>query len=201
MKSLCCLSLLVVLSGCDKKDSEPRFPELKQTLPEKPSAPVSDAAAPEAGVDAWGHASVLTPTGGWERFEREDDVPYCLFARYEDWSAAQYVKDAKPKTTLKADEELHIGVYAPRCAHPDCTRMVNMQCWADVVGTTITLHSRYNGQHFPANTCTKDCEPDTAACNTPALPAGTYTIVHGEHKKTIRIPGVVKPSCVIPKPR
>jgi hypothetical protein len=200
MKSICWLSLLAFVSGCDKGEPEPQFPPLNEARSEKLAPPAGDSAAPSAPAVS-GDAGARVPADGWLHFERQDDIPYCLFSRYADWGDAQYVKDAKPKTLLKAGEELHIGVYAPRCAHPDCTRRVNMQCWADVVGTTITLHSRYNGEHYPANTCTKDCEPDTAACSTPPLPAGTYTIEYGAHKKSVRIPGVVKPTCVTPPAR
>lgn len=197
MKRICWLSLLALVTSCDRNNAEPQFAPVDESISkktaelEKKDASVEDARSEEA-TDAGPNPEA------WASFSREDDIPFCLLEKYADWGEVQYLKDAKPKANLKADAELHIGVYAPRCAHPDCTKRVNMQCWAEVEGETITLHSRYNGMHNPANTCTKDCEPDTAACNTPPLKAGNYTIQYGAFSKKLRIPSVVKPTCIDP---
>lgn len=152
---------------------------------------VRDAASE---VDA---AAAAAPAPVWTPFARRDDVPICLFARYEDWGAdAQYLRDAKQKVTLKAGAPLYFGAYGPGCADPECVRKVTLQCWADVEGKSITVNTRYSGERQLEHACTDNCQAHTAACETPPLPAGKYTLKHGAQQRTIRVPGVVDPACL-----
>jgi hypothetical protein len=140
-------------------------------------------------------ASASDAASAWSQFSRHDDVPLCLFARHEDWWNAQFLGDVKEKVSLKAGGKLYLGAYAPGCADPDCIRRITLQCWADVEGKTITVHTRFSGEQQAEQLCQNNCQPASAACNTPGLTAGVYTITHGARQRTIRIPGLQQPAC------
>jgi hypothetical protein len=115
---------------------------------------------------------------------------------YTAWDDAQLLQNVKPKISLKAGRELIFATYAPGCASLECLRKVTLQCWVDVAGTALTVNTRFSGEEVVGKTCTKDCEETTASCRTPALHPGTYTLTYGGRQKTIRIPGVVQPTCL-----
>jgi hypothetical protein len=191
--------LLTTASSCSEGGARSPAPIEEQVpTPAAKANPLALRDATPNAADGAASGSVATPadSAGWQAFSREDDVPLCMLATYQDWGEAQFIKDVKPKVSLKAGRELQFAIYAPGCAGRDCTRRVNLQCWADVAGMSITVHARYNGEHNPKNTCTKDCEADTAACNTPALRAGTYAVTYGVHQYSVRIPSVT-PSCLL----
>jgi hypothetical protein len=158
---------------------------------------VRDASRESEPVDSAAGSAAPAEDAGlpWTAFARSDDVPICVFARYADWGKAQFLKDAKAKVSLKPGKELHFGTYVPGCASRECVRKVTLQCWVDVAGTALTMHTRFSGDERVGSTCSEGCEAMTAACNTPALPAGTYTLTHGDRTHTIRIPGVLHPAC------
>jgi len=180
--------LCAIAHGCSS-DSGAREP---------PSAP-SEKAAPVLRSDVNSvtrDAGAADAAAAWTQFSRRDDVPLCLFARYADWGQAQLVGDAKQQVSLKARRPLYFGEYVPGRADPECVRRVTLQCWADVEGTSITVHTRLSGEQQAAHPCANNCKPSTAACETPPLKAGVYTITHGAQQRTIRIPGAVQPACL-----
>jgi hypothetical protein len=185
---------LAAIGGCSQSGSqssagsEPNFgssaPSARKALEDAASAAPAAATKEQDEQDA-----------GWTRFARQNDVPLCLFARYENWYEAKFQADVKDKVSLKAGQELHFGTYAPGCAGRDCLREVTLQCWVDMDGKAITVHTRFSGLQNLANTCSEECQSTTAQCNTPELPAGTYTLTYGDRKQTLRIPGVVRKAC------
>jgi hypothetical protein len=170
------------------------------TPPAAASATIADAAsaveAREPSAEGGSAAELAQAFAVWTPFSRKDEVPFCVFANYDDWVKAEFVEQAKPKVSLKAGNEVHFGVYAPGCAGVDCIRLATLQCWVDLAGTSITLHTRFSGEENKKNTCVKDCQPTTASCNTPALKPGAYTIKYGAREHTLRIPGV-QPACIL----
>lgn len=184
MKALWFVSLCAVAYGCEKERSE--------------RAPASESAAalaaPNGGGEA-GDAGAGDAASAWTPFARSDDVPLCMFARYEDWGDAQFLSNAKQKVALKAGRRLYLGAYVPGCADPECVRRVTLQCWTDVQGKSITVHTRFSGQQQLDHPCANDCKPSSAACETPPLVSGVYTLTHGGQQRTIRIPGVQEPAC------
>jgi hypothetical protein len=165
---------------------------------EPDSAPKAEVLAVrgDGGDDAPADAGTGDAAPAWTQFARRDDVPLCLFTRYEDWGHAQFLGQAKQKVALKAGRPLYFGTYAPGCADPECVRRVTLQCWADVEGKTITVSTRFSGERQLAHPCANNCQPDTAACETPPLKAGTYTLIHGTQQRTLRVPGVADPACL-----
>jgi hypothetical protein len=181
MRPVCLL--LVCAAACSSSE---QFPEREPARSSSALATPADAGA----VDA--RANDAAPA--WTAFSRRDDVPLCMFARHEDWHEAQLLSAVKAKTSLKAGKPFYFGAYAPGCADPECVRLITLQCWADVEGNSITVHTRFSGEQQVAHACEKNCEPASAACPTPPLKAGVYTITHGAQQRTIRIPGV-HPAC------
>lgn len=185
MRPACFVLLCAIVCGCGRDE-----------IAHESAGPTSERlAARSEGSGAAADASAADAGAAWTPFSRQNDVPICLFARYADWGNAQLLADAKQKVSLKAGRPLYFGAYVPGCADPACIRRVTLQCWAEVEGRSITLQTRFSGEQQPEQSCTKDCQPATAACETPKLKAGTYTLTHGAQQRTIRIPGLQEPAC------
>jgi len=159
-----------------------------------PAAPV--AAAPQPPEAATGAAPA---DGQWAHFAVKNEVPLCVFAGYEQYEKTSFLKDVKRTVKTRAHEQLVFGIYAPTCASKECVSRPGMQCWAEVEDHSITVQSRYNGEQRVGATCTKDCESVTAACDTPVLLPGTYTLHYGNTTTTIKVPGTLRPACIHPK--
>ena len=183
------LSVLVLAAtGACTRAPEPRMKaEPSATQAELDSAaPVSDVAAADAVANA----------NAWREFARKDDVPVCLFTTWDDWKAAAYLHQVAPNVTLRANHAMNFGVFAPGCSSAACVRDQTLQCWVDVAHKVITLHTRYSGFEKPGRVCTSDCISAAAQCNTPLLAKGTYEVVHGAEKWTVRVPSVRKDPCL-----
>jgi hypothetical protein len=122
-------------------------------------------------------------------------VPVCLFADSDQWWSAKFLKDVKKSVSLRANRELVLGTYAPGCASKACVSSPTLQCWVDVDANVLTVHTKYSGWQRADSKCATDCESVTAECETAPLAPGTYTLIYGALKKTLRIPSVVRPAC------
>ncbi|MFI5307637.1 MAG: hypothetical protein ACHQ53_09810 [Polyangiales bacterium] len=184
--------LTCVLAGCHSDDLEPEAPAdqsavLTQKSPAEPPngpLPVKEIPPPMTASTRLGFSKVVI----------EDGVPFCVFASSEEQGQVKYLADAK-KQTLAAGSSVVIGAFSPWCVSNACDDMPSIQCHAEREGNTITVHSRYWGEHKDGATCTEDCRPVAAACETPKLERGKYTIRHGDKKFTLRIPSVLGDPC------
>lgn len=158
-------------------------------------APPSAAQPVEPAVDAGAPVAAPAPAD-WTHFSVKNDVPLCVFADYEQYGKASFLKDVKRTVKLKAHAPAVFGLYTVGCASEECLRLPGMQCWAEVEGQSITVESRFNGERRNGVTCTKDCESVTAACDTPNLAPGTYTLRYGDLSTTIKVPGTLRPACL-----
>jgi hypothetical protein len=204
MKSLICSLpwFALLLHACTER-AEPNFRE-RRTEGSSAELASLDAASTVAtsvtSVDASRADAELVNAAstnelGWPAFNRRDDVPVCLFADSDQWWSAKFLKDVKKSVSLRADRELVLGTYAPGCASKECVLEPTLQCWVDVDGKVLTVHTKYSGWRHADRKCSSECESVTAECETAALAAGTYTLVYGARKKTVRIPSVVRPAC------
>jgi hypothetical protein len=202
VRLLLCSLIISWQAGCSSREAEPSFSkpsassaalvsaDAAPSAP-APAAPNSDAANSDAGSDDAGSIDA----DGWRHFARQDDVPVCLFTTWRDWEQTPFISQVKP-ATLRTDHAINFGVFAPGCAAPECERDQTMQCWADVEGSQITLHTRYSGWEKPGATCTTGCATVNAQCNTPLMPKGDYTIVYAGKTWKVRVPSVIKPGCL-----
>jgi hypothetical protein len=153
--------------------------------PPPPAAPV-EPAEPTGPTD---------DTPGWSRLRLEDSVPLCVFADNRERAAARSIELVK-KQTLREDAPVTFGVFGPGCLNKACDDKPLLQCWADREGDTITVHSRYSSLHKDSSTCTKDCVPVGASCDSPALAAGKYTVQYGDKTYKLQIPSLVRKPCL-----
>lgn len=202
------LLFLLAVCACSKTDTSVAPRESPQKL--QPSAkaarlaeavdagqaaPPSAAQAVEAAVDAGAPTAAAEP-GQWTHFSVRNEVPLCVFADYDQYGKAPFLKDVRRTVKLKAHEPVVFGLYITGCASKECILRPGMQCWAEVEGQSITVESRYNGEQNNGVKCTKDCESLTAACDTPNLPPGTYTLHYGGVTTKIKVPGTLRPACL-----
>lgn len=193
-KSCVFLLALNLASGCTSSESQPA-PSAASTTPSAKASPPSalDAAsAPSVAVDA----DAASGASDWPEFVRKDEVPVCLFENWLAWQDTDFIAQVKPNVALRAGHAINFGVFAPGCINTDCQREVMLQCWTEVEGSVITLHSKFSGFEKPGAGCTKDCVPAGAQCNTPLLPKGMYEIVYGSERYKVRLPSVVKSPCL-----
>ncbi len=121
---------------------------------------------------------------GWRAREIVDRGEVCFGERPPDGGFV----DVGP---VLASEPVTVWVQAP-CVSTSCNRNATGSCEVSRTGSTITVHSRFEterafGEGFG---CTTDCGgagPDVS-CTLEALPAGSYTVVHGEHRWTLEVP-------------
>lgn len=157
-----------------------------------PSAPTA-ATAPDAAATT---SQVDPNANGWRQFARSDEVPVCLFSTWRDWEKTEFIETVPKSANLRAGHAINFGVFGTDCAAPECIRDATLQCWADVEGSTITLHTRYSGFEKDGATCTTGCASVSAQCNTPLLTKGEYTIVYAAQRWKVRVPSTVHPSCL-----
>lgn len=200
MRSFLFSCLLVVSVGCSEGEKLATRVQ-KESKVEPLNRDRVDAAMVTAALDA----SVVATSGdasvhelGWTRFKRSDATPLCLFTSYEQWWHTQFLKDVKKSIPLREGRELFFGAYAPGCASLECIREPSIQCWLEVEGQTITVHTLYSGHQRDPTACGEKCESVTAECRTGPLAAGTYTLRYGAMTQTLRVPSVVRPTCIAP---
>jgi hypothetical protein len=174
----------------------------------KPSATASDAATTlqtkppdSSATSAAAHTSAeAAPDGGstWAHFSLKNQVPLCIFADYEQYERAPFLKDVKKTARTRPHVPVVFGVYGLGCASLRCVQAPTLQCWAEVEGQDIKVQTRYSGVHSVGTTCRTDCESVTAACDTPNLLPGRYTLHYGDKRVSLQIPGPHHPACLIP---
>jgi hypothetical protein len=191
------LLALAWLGGCSNPDAQRSQPEPSSASAALGSQDAAPAAPPLAPPDAaTSAAEVDAGANEWREFARKDDVPVCLFTTWLDWQKAEFINQVKPNVTLRADHAINFGVYAPGCVSDECVQDPTLQCWADVEGSVITLHTRYSGREKIGATCTSGCLSAAAQCNTTLLPKGNYQIVYASDQFKVRVPSVQRPACL-----
>ncbi|MET0386999.1 MAG: hypothetical protein ABW321_13620 [Polyangiales bacterium] len=196
------LAVLVVGGAwsCKGASSEPEAPaaapaELSQgTPPAAEPTPAVDQNLPfptKPSPDAVGY-----PKAGWTKIISQDEVPLCVFSSYTEHEKAKLIEQVSPQK-LVAKEPAFVGAYAPGCVNEQCDDLPSLQCWVDRGEDehTLVVHSKYVRYHKDGSTCGDNCRTVTAACPTPALAAGKYTIKHGSQTFSLKIPSQLKDPC------
>jgi hypothetical protein len=196
-------ALVAASVACRKPEPEPAPPPA-QPAPLTAEKPVEQPAAPAPAPTSQNpYTTEPAPTfdadhpwlgPGWGKLSLQDTLPICAFAGFNEREAALHIEQVK-KQSLKADSTVVFGVYGPGCLNKECDARANLQCWVDLEGDTLHVHTRFSSFHKDGSTCTKDCLEVDAACETPALKAGKYTVQHGEKSYKLQIPSLVRQPC------
>ena len=99
---------------------------------------------------------------------------------------------------LESDKPIYIYVALTDCLSGSCTVARHASCtvlMADGV-LRITSEGSYRVATPPGGWCTRDCVLLVARCQTPPLPAGTYTIRHGVDELVITVPTPTQVPCI-----
>lgn len=148
-----------------------------------PSAVATGAAAPFDAPD-------------WDAVRLVDEIPLCVFSDHEARGNALFSKDVH-RQKLNAGAKVVFGTFAPDCMAEACDAIPTETCWVDSEGPdTVVVHSLLSFRHKHGATCTADCRPIIAGCETPsALAPGKYTVKYGSHTFSLRVPSVVNTPC------
>lgn len=177
-------------AGCDAcEDPAPKKAE--------PAASHSPVVAP---VDAEAERGASADAGAdieseWVHFSRRDDVPLCVFKNDEARYKLLTLADVKTQA-LRPGGDLVFGVFGPDCANEECVKLVNLQCWVELEGKRIVVHSRYHGERRRDRVCSENCEPVTAGCPIPELARGSYEVSYGDRTYSLKIPSVMRSPCL-----
>lgn len=203
MRTSIVAAVLCGLLACSTGSPSPAPAETVQAA-EKPLAatraaePIPEPAAPDASTLASADARAEEPSKlpNWPGVTRDDEVPLCIFSSYEEREKASFIGQVR-KQALKAGTNLVFGAFAPHCMSEACEARPTLQCWVDLVGNEITVHSRFYTEHKPGAECTTNCLPVVAGCMTQEeLKPGTYTVRHGARTVQVKIPSVLREPCL-----
>jgi hypothetical protein len=192
----CALALLALaLGGCGGCDEhEPAAPaEKPAALSQRAAAPAPAPAAPEAPAPATATKKAWPPVG-FDRIEVNDQGPLCVFEDYIKQNPVPSAAEAQ-RQKLRANKSVVFGAWGPWCMHEDCDQGPSLECSVVRDGNTLTVHTHYWGYHKDGSTCTKDCRKVAAACESPVLEAGTYTVKRGLKSYPLKIPSVLSSPC------
>jgi hypothetical protein len=190
------------LGACRKAELPEPAPATESTKPAalekaEPPPPAAPAVpAPDAATSA--SSDEVGPDGlrpGWTKVLRRDSAPVCVFASALEREKNQVLAKVK-KQTLKANTKLTFGVFPPWCLNEACDENAYLQCWVDREDdNTLVMNTRFASYRKDGADCTDGCMEIDAACETPELPPGKYTVRHGDKTYKLRIPGVLLDPC------
>lgn len=87
------------------------------------------------------------------------------------------------------DTAYEVTVDFEQCLSSSCDELVESACTATLDGTTITIEASATIRSKTGQTpCTADCGAATATCQTPPLPAGTYTVEYAGDTVELVVP-------------
>ena len=91
-----------------------------------------------------------------------------------------------------------LRVAGASCLSSSCTSDVIARCTAALDGQAVRVEADFSWSET-SGACTDDCRSIVATCSTPALSAGTYTIVLGTRSATVTV-GELGPqtACITP---
>jgi len=86
-----------------------------------------------------------------------------------------------------ADDALAIRVAFPICLSSSCSEVIEQGCAIERAGGEIRIDSRLVAETH-GGSCSDDCLMVSVLCSLADVPAGEYTVVHGEQSVTLRLP-------------
>jgi hypothetical protein len=118
---------------------------------------------------------------GMQSVEVENTGHVCVFG---------YEPAGSLRTTFVADQPIEVTVTSFACLSSECTTDHAASCEARVDDTSITITTRASWTTRTTGICSDDCTGPSAACETPPVPAGTYSLVIGEHVSSLVVPSM-----------
>jgi hypothetical protein len=138
-------------------------------------------------------AAALLATGCADEVVLEDSGLACLTST-AGWSEAYQ--------TFQADAPAYVTVRLDSCLSSTCTSDYQASCEAVVTGDSIVIsaHGSYADESGAGSSCSQVCLTLDAACETPPLAEGSYTVVYGEEEISLDVPSVTGAYCVPQRP-
>jgi hypothetical protein len=109
----------------------------------------------------------------------------------ETWTPVEIIDEGTVCIEGAADAMATVQVFVPgECLSSSCDRNRVMACTATLDGSTITVSSEFTWETAsgPNVACTDDCGMLITECTVGPLPAGAYTVVHGDETSNVDIP-------------
>jgi hypothetical protein len=137
-----------------------------------------------------------TQEAEWAPKSIEDEGQICLFTT--EAAASDPFGGEQETQQYQADEPVFVRFVAHTCLSSSCSQNVASACAASLSGATITVTADASWEANVAQgvACTADCGILTDACETSALPAGTYQVVFGTLQQELTVPSTVQTVCL-----
>lgn len=137
-------------------------------------------------------AAALLATGCADEVVLDDVGMACLT------STAGWSNDHQ---AFEADAPVHVTVRLDSCLSSTCTFNYQASCEAEVTGDRIVIraHGSYTDEGGAGRTCSEVCFVLDAACETPPLAEGEYTVVYGDEETSLAIPSITSAYCIPPR--
>lgn len=90
--------------------------------------------------------------------------------------------------TFAADAPVYLRYFSTHCLSSSCDTDRESGCTVQLEGNVLRVESHLEWTRGPGPACTDDCGIMTAVCQSPPLPAGTYTVRHGAQEMVLTVP-------------
>lgn len=117
----------------------------------------------------------------------------CFRSALDAFATIESEDDAGP-VQLAADKPLTIHVKSDECMSA-CDRHSKQNCALHREADQLILTSKFSWEEPDDGSCTLQCIVNVATCKSEPLPAGHYTIVHGDQRMELTIPSEVEDDC------
>ncbi len=121
-----------------------------------------------------------------------DTLPACAFPPGSNAAAGAMLDFA-------ADQAVDIRVTTTGCLSSSCDVDRKASCSTEVSGSEIVVTSNVSWRET-SGACTDDCGTLSATCTTAPLPAGVYTIRHGDQTSMLRVGETQASPCTLAPP-
>jgi len=105
-----------------------------------------------------------------------------------------FLGDTTPRDYAEG-EIANLAVLFELCLSGSCTTNRVATCTAMQEGNVFTIDATASYHDTGASTCTTDCALMIARCQTPPLPAGSYTFSFAHFGTNLTIPSTATPPC------
>lgn len=144
----------------------------------------------------WGALALLLIFAGcedepaYETITYENEGRLCLRGSKTEGADVLFESDM-----LEEDQTVFVKVFFPTCLSSSCDTQLETSCSVALIGNDLVVDSS-GSYETPVGDpiCTLDCGVMSASCEAPPLPAGNYTVTHGDYSGVLTIPSSVS-SC------
>ena len=111
-----------------------------------------------------------------------------LLACADETERTEYQDQGAACLTADTNGTLQVTVQIASCLSSSCSTVSDNTCTLQRADNQIILTSHAIIETNQDGPCTDDCRTATAQCTLEGVPAGTYTIVHGDDTETLELP-------------